>query len=138
MMLAVVGSRDIDPKHYWLVRFEVQNVAYRVGWDNLTIVSGGARGVDSMAQRAATEFGVAFQCFPADWKRYGKQAGMLRNQQIVDAADEILAFFGSDRTPGTSDTIRRATVKGIPTTVFQDGDSITELIEQRDKEGSEQ
>ena len=87
----------------------------------MTLVSGGARGVDKMAERAASEFGVPIEVYPANWKRHGKRAGFLRNQTIVDRADELLAFFGKARTPGTSDTIRRAVAKGIPVHIFEEG-----------------
>jgi hypothetical protein len=119
--LAVVGSRDYDPSRYWIVRNEIQSIAYRVGWDNIELVSGGARGVDSMAAQAARHFDIPITVFPADWKRHGRRAGMIRNAQIVEIADELLAFFGAERTPGTSDTVRRAAQKGIPVWVSDSG-----------------
>lgn len=124
MRLAVVGSRDLDPAKYWIVRYEIQKVALRVGWDNFGLVSGGARGVDAMAERAAQEFSVPIEVHKADWKRYGRRAGILRNADIVAAADELLAFFGRERTPGTSDSIRRAIAKRIPVAIFEDGSPV--------------
>jgi hypothetical protein len=127
MKLAVVGSRDLQPSLIWKVRWEIQNVGFRLGWDDLTIVSGGARGADAMAAQVAHEFHIPFECYPADWKRYGKRAGMLRNQTIVDAADEMLAFFGNElRTPGTADSVRRAIAKGIPVRIFEDAREVSE------------
>lgn len=118
MKLAVVGSRDFDPHRTWIMRFEIQKIAIRVGWDDIVIVSGGARGADAAAEQCARDFGVPFEVYPTDWKRYGPRAGMIRNQQIVDVADELLAFFQDGETPGTADAIRRARAKGIPVQVF--------------------
>jgi hypothetical protein len=119
MRLAVVGSRDYDT--YWVVRHEVQQVAARVGWHDLTLVSGGARGVDTLAERAAHDFGVPIEVYRPDWKRYGSGAGFRRNATIVERADEMLAFYGPTRTAGTTDSVNRALAKGIPVRVFDDG-----------------
>jgi hypothetical protein len=128
--LAVVGSRDYPDEHYWRVRNDILEVGWRVGWENLVIVSGGARGADTMAQRAAKEFQVPFEVYPADWKRHGKRAGFLRNQQIVDAADELLGYFTSkDHSPGTADTVRRAVAKGIPVYLSADGERLAPICD---------
>ena len=118
MRLAVVGSRDYPPEKYWIVRYEVQRRAHDVGWDDLTLVSGGARGVDAMAEQVARDFDVPIVVHRADWKRYGKSAGYRRNKLIVEDADEMLAFFDGARTPGTQHSIDLARAKGIPVTEF--------------------
>lgn len=117
MRLAVVGSRDYPLESYWVVRYEVQLVGVRVDWD-LELVSGGARGVDSMAEQVAQDFAVPITVHKADWKRYGRAAGHRRNALIVADADEMLAFYAGAETPGTASAIRLAREKGIPVSVF--------------------
>ena len=81
------------------------------------IVSGGAAGVDSIAEKAATKTGKAVKVFPADWKRHGKAAGFIRNQQIVDYCDELVAFWDGV-SHGTEHSIKLAREAGKPVTVF--------------------
>ena len=72
-----------------------------------TIISGGARGADTIAKKYAREFGLKYIEFPADWNKYGKKAGFLRNVDIVRNSDLILAFWdGVSR--GTLHSIRIA------------------------------
>jgi hypothetical protein len=52
------------------------------------------------------------------WSRKPRQRYHVRNQQIVDAADEVFALVASDRKGGTEDTIRRADTKGIAVTIL--------------------
>ena len=109
--MAVVGSRNFTD--YELVRQWVQmNVPDMV-------VSGGARGADTIAADVADELDIPVTVYRPEWNRHGKSAAFIRNQQIVDAATEMAAFFGpSGPTPGTSDAIERAQAKGIPVHIF--------------------
>jgi predicted Rossmann fold nucleotide-binding protein DprA/Smf involved in DNA uptake len=69
-----------------------------------TVISGGARGVDQMADHAAKEQGIPTVIYPANWEKFGKSAGIIRNKQIVEQADVVVAFYdGSSR--GTAHTI---------------------------------
>lgn len=81
------------------------------------IISGGASGPDTWAKEVANELGVRCKEFIADWKEYGKRAGVIRNTQIVKTCDRILAFWdGSSR--GTLDTIKKATMDGQVVLIF--------------------
>ena len=60
--------------------------------------------------------------FYADWKRYGKRAGMLRNEDMMRKADMLIAFLADgEPTPGTSHCIGLAQKKGIPMHVYHEG-----------------
>ena len=50
------------------------------------IISGGARGADTLGEKYALEHGMRLVRFPADWKKYGKRAGYLRNQEMAEYA----------------------------------------------------
>jgi hypothetical protein len=87
------------------------------------IVSGGAAGPDTWAEHAAQRRGLVTLIFRADLAGAESQGQNTRrfharNQQIVDAADEVFALVAPDRRGGTEDTIARARRKGIPVTIL--------------------
>lgn len=110
MKVAIVGSRDY---HDWAkVREYVRALPF-----GSVVVSGGARGVDRIAENEARRHGIATEIFPADWQGLGKRAGFVRNQEIVDAADRVVAFWnGVSR--GTAHTIELARMAGKPLEVI--------------------
>ena len=107
--LAVVGSREFDDYDYLCKILE--------WYDIRAIISGGAKGADQLAERYALEHGVAKKLFPAEWDKYGKRAGYLRNQKIVDYADEIVAFWNK-QSRGTKHTIDIANEAGKPVAIY--------------------
>jgi len=112
MRIAIVGSRKI---HRNTLQFILPRIVEQLDGGH-TLVSGGANGVDAMAEGLARGMGNPVLIFKPEWDKHGKAAGFKRNQKIVDAADKILAFsFG---TPGTLDTIERAKASGKPLTVY--------------------
>jgi hypothetical protein len=115
MNLAVVGYRGFND--YEFLDGVILQVMDEWGAPD-RIVSGGARGADTLAERWADDNGVEKMIYPADWDRYGKKAGMLRNRQIVDDATHMVAFL-SPQSRGTWDSIRKAQTKGIPVRVVQ-------------------
>lgn len=74
---------------------------------DITIVSGGARGVDSWAAELANESGFRLVEIRPNWKKYGRGAGFHRNTEIVRAADDVVAFW-DQVSNGTFDTIKKA------------------------------
>jgi len=111
--LAIVGSRNFTDREFFnqkLTEFvEKQS-------DEITVISGGARGVDTLAEKWANDQSYPIKVFPADWKQYGKSAGPRRNQQIVEVATHMIAF-PSRSGKGTQDSMFRAETKGIPCTI---------------------
>ena len=113
MKLAIVGSRDFLDypwmEHCLLQTFRVEDIE--------TIVSGGARGADSLAERFAARQGLPIVVIPAEWNKYGRRAGPLRNTEIVNSVDALAAFWdGVSR--GTRDVIGKARAAGRFVTVF--------------------
>lgn len=76
------------------------------------IIHGDARGADTLAGWYAREKDIRVEAYPADWNRYGKQAGHLRNRQMLDEGkpDVIIAFPGG---PGTKNMVYNAEASGF-------------------------
>jgi hypothetical protein len=102
MKLAVVGSRDIVDEE--LIFNSINSVIKDVGGD-VTIISGGARGVDSIAVKWAKDNNVPFIEFRADWNKFGKAAGMIRNKDIIRECDTVLAIWDG-KSKGTENSIK--------------------------------
>lgn len=103
MKLAIVGARD----YHDYSSFRSQVELFLEGRKPVLIISGGAPGIDTLAERYAREENIPLQVFPADWEQFGKSAGPRRNTQIVEAATHVLAF-PSASSVGTYDTVRKA------------------------------
>lgn len=85
---------------------------------NIVVVSGTARGADTLGERYARERGFQLRRFPADWDKDGKKAGMLRNYRMADNADALIAFWdGTSR--GTANMIDIARKKNLPVRVIR-------------------
>ena len=76
------------------------------------IVSGMAKGADSLAVRYANENGLTLHKFPADWDTHGKGAGFKRNAEMADFSDALIAFWDG-KSRGTNHMIRTAEQKGL-------------------------
>lgn len=88
------------------------------GNDIEEIVSGHCEGADMLGEKWAKEHELSCKIFPAEWKRYGKKAGPMRNKQMVDYIDgfskKAVVAFTSPNSVGTRNTIALAKRKGIP------------------------
>lgn len=126
MRILVCGSRDWDDFGY----FKSAVAANLLGWRSLAgddpdfvIIEGGARGADA----AAAEFAHTWCCdhdqFTADWENFGKAAGPIRNQQMLDEGtpDLVLAFVNKPlaESRGTADMVSRAIKAGVPVYVVE-------------------
>ena len=74
------------------------------------VVSGGATGADTCGHSWANGRNIDVKQFPAKWEEYGKQAGFLRNIEMADYADALIAFKGG---VGTAHMIRIATERKL-------------------------
>ena len=77
-----------------------------------TIMTGAARGADTIAAREAQGMGLPVELYPADWEKYGSAAGPIRNRLMLDQQPDLVVAFGEGR--GTEDTVREAARRGIP------------------------
>lgn len=73
-----------------------------------TIISGGCpKGGDRFAEIIADDLGVPKVIYYANWEKYGKAAGFVRNTDIANESDVLIACVASDRKGGTEDTIKK-------------------------------
>lgn len=108
--LAIVGSRSCP--HLDIASF--------LPFVPDTIVSGGARGADTLAKEYAVRNNILLIEFLPEYDRYGRRAPLMRNIQIVDNCDFLLAFWnGTSR--GTKFTIDYAVKRGVPYRVVSIG-----------------
>lgn len=113
MIAAVVGSRLLrnDPR----VREIIDDFIDR--YEPTLLVSGGAPGVDTMAEYVARQRRLMIEVIHADWDRLGKGAGYARNGEIANRADHLLAIMIPGGSSGTKDTIDRALRQHKPVTL---------------------
>jgi len=103
MKIAIVGSRTFND--YDLL----EKIIYKqmcVSSINL-IVSGGAKGADYLAERFAKKHNIPIQIFQAEWNKYGKGAGYIRNKLIIENVDIVFAFWDG-KSKGTKHSINLA------------------------------
>lgn len=86
------------------------------------IVHGVARGADTIAGEVAKKLGMSVEEYPADWKKFGRSAGPIRNRVMLDTKpDLVIAFHNNiEESKGTKDCVTEARRRGIPTEVVFD------------------
>lgn len=110
--VAIVGSRK------WNRPEEVFAVVRSLPQGTI-IISGGASGVDCYAEIEAKLAGLAVEIIPvekADWTKFGRAAGPIRNTEIVKRCDRLIAFWDG-KSRGTADAIKKALAAGKPVDV---------------------
>ena len=90
----IVGSRNFD--NYNLLKAKCNELLKN--HKEITVVSGGARGADALAKKYAEDKGYGYIEFPANWDKYGKSAGYIRNEQMHKFISEkekrgVIAFW---------------------------------------------
>lgn len=115
MRLAIVGHRHY--KNYNVFRKILTDFSKKYGLPNM-IVSGGARGVDALAEQYAREKQIPILIWHAKWRKYGRAAGPRRNEKIVGSCDHVLAFL-HPQSKGTKSTIEIAKGKDKPVTIIK-------------------
>src|SRR5271157_4556092 len=84
-----------------------------------TIIEGGAKGADLLAQRAALALNWPWQEVKADWDKYGRAAGMIRNKQmLVEGQPDLVLAFWDGVSRGTANMIELAKKANIPVKVI--------------------
>lgn len=101
----VAGSRMFSD--YMYLRAVMDVLLSRYEKKNIQIICGLAKGADACGERYAKERGLSIHYFQAEWKKYGKAAGPIRNEEMAQNADALVAFWDG-KSPGTRNMIEMA------------------------------
>lgn len=102
--VAIIGVRNPNISYEnWKEKYQDLILSYSPEF----IVSGGAKGIDAYAAQLSKDLNIPLLEFKPDYKTYGKNAPLVRNELIVKNSDVIIAF-PSESSTGTYDTIRKA------------------------------
>lgn len=100
MNIAIIGGRDFN--NYNLLK---ESIFKEINLNEISlIVSGGAKGADSLGERLGEEFGISTLVFKPDWSKHGRGAGFVRNKQIIENSDIVFAFWDG-KSKGTKHSI---------------------------------
>lgn len=120
MKVLVCGGRKPLPNDYALILSELAKLDLT---SEDTVIQGGARGVDTLARAAALRIGCQVATYPAEWDVYGRAAGTIRNQKMLDSSEpDLVLAFPSHGSVGTYDMMRRAKKAGVKTWVYHPND----------------
>lgn len=92
MKVIIAGSRNFND--YILLKNNC-DILLSITKETIEIVSGGARGADTLGEKYAHENNLELKIFPADWS-IGKGAGFIRNKQMAEYADALIAFWDGE------------------------------------------
>lgn len=103
MKIIIAGGRDF--KNYELLKQKCDYFINNI--DNIEIVCGMAKGADLLGKKYAQEKGFKIKEFPANWNSYGNSAGVIRNKEMADYSDSLIAFWDG-KSSGTKNMIETA------------------------------
>ncbi len=113
MKTIIAGSRDITKTMTVEEAIVVVKQAIKLSETDISeTVSGGAKGVDAIGEIIASEQDIPLIMFPADWNKYGKSAGPIRNKDMAKYADALIAVWDG-QSKGTRSMISCAVKEGL-------------------------
>lgn len=116
MRILVTGSRDWDDKEtIYRALAETQGV---MPHDQMILIHGGARGADGIASRYADSMDWGNQIYHPEWDKYGKRAGILRNEAMVNAGADVCLAFIRNQSRGATHCANYAETMGVPVKRF--------------------
>ena len=115
--IIIAGGRDF--MDYNLLKEKVNKILQeKRETHKIVIISGCARGADTLGVRYASENAFDVDKYPADWDKYGKKAGYMRNVEMAENADALIAFWDG-KSKGTKHMIDIATERNLPIRVIR-------------------
>jgi predicted membrane GTPase involved in stress response len=110
MIILISGSREYSDLEF------VKEYVKLLPSDTI-LLNGRARGVDNVARNTALFNDIRVRDYPAEWRKYGKGAGFIRNHIMVDLAELIICFWDGE-SPGTKDVIDYSLQQNKPLVVY--------------------
>ena len=101
--LAIVGSRTFND--YNLLERHINDIAK--SFNIIKIISGGANGADKLGEKYANKHEIPTSILNPDWEKYGRGACFIRNKNIVNSSDKVVAFWDG-KSKGTQNSINLA------------------------------
>lgn len=122
MRILVCGSRHFHD--YDKLYSEINGILFDKGnYEDYAmvscIISGHAKGADTLGEQYAKNNNIPLEIYPADWNKHGKAAGPIRNKQMLDEGkpDLVIAFMAKD-SRGTKNMVNQATKAGVEVKVI--------------------
>lgn len=110
MKVIIAGGREFN--NYGLLKTKCDFYLEKT-FSEIEIVSGKAKGADSLGELYAKESEYKLKEFPADWSMHGNGAGIIRNEQMGDYAEALIAFWDG-KSKGTNHMINYMKKLGKP------------------------
>ena len=112
MKIIIAGGRDFN--NYNILDKVISKI---VNIEKDIIISGAARGADSIGADWAKKHSVPVKMYHANWDRYGKSAGYIRNAEMGENADALIAFWDG-KSKGTLNMIKTMQLNKKPYRIF--------------------
>ncbi len=114
MRVIIAGGRDFTDKSLLYSKCDL----ILANQQNIEIVSGGAKGADTLGEQYATDRGYPLTRYNADWDKYKKAAGPIRNKLMNENADALIAFFNL-KSKGTRNMIEEASKRNLKVRIIK-------------------
>lgn len=111
MKVIIAGGRDFT--NYALVETAIKVSGFEIS----QVVSGKAKGVDTLGEVWALANNVPVEAFPADWSQHGRAAGPIRNREMAEYADALIAIWDGE-SKGTANMIQQARNKKLDVFIY--------------------
>ena len=111
MKTAIIGSRLSS-------NTDIEYIAGKLPTNCTGIISGGAKGIDTVAEKLAEKLNIPLTIYEPDYTEHGKTAPLKRNIQIIENADIVLAFWDF-KSRGTANTIVECLKRQIPVRIYR-------------------
>jgi hypothetical protein len=115
--IIICGSRTFNDRDFLFRKMDRLCVRFT----DIVVLSGAARGADAYGEEWAFYWWWTVMRYHPDYKLHGNMAPFVRNQEMVENADRLVAFWNG-RSGGTKDVIRKARKWGVKVKVYTNGD----------------
>ncbi|MCO6500258.1 MAG: DUF2493 domain-containing protein [Vicingus serpentipes] len=118
MKVIIAGGRDFNDWGYLrracmdTLKHAISTMEYEI-----VVISGKARGADTLGEKFAESQDMRVLSFPANWETHGKKAGFIRNEQMAEEGDMLIAFWDG-KSKGTKHMIDLALKHELETHVY--------------------